>query len=641
MSEITDQLSELLAIWDDFAAANAQPSEEEERARREKEEEERRKKEEEAKREADRVAAKKKVEEMRRKKLEMQREKLEMELLKEQLEEAKIRRQEAERKTAAELEAKETLRKLQEEIDQMKEELGKRPSGARDFLQQQMEKEEKGREELEKEAEKKREEAEARVEAKRQELKAGEAKVKAAQDKLKAQADKNAAKLKANESVIRAKLVDKEQEIADAEKKLKETQQRIEKEKAELKKQQATGMEAFKKNLKENAVKMIEEENKRKVEEAQAQVDAIRAECDSQMAEMQVELDAALAEAAAARDNDIIQEVARLKGLYEKESKERKKLYNDLVDLKGNIRIYVRVRPAQGFDPGTDATIRTPTDEMLIVNNPDGKPKNFDFDKVFGPKITNAQIFDETIPLLSSAVDGYNVLIFCQGNLRSGKSHTTMGTSDDPGLARRAAAELMKLIKEKEEMGGDKIEVTGSIIEYAGDAFKDLSSGSSAGAVTSSGTLQKLADLSETPVASEDDISALLDKAESAPKAGDGKTCAFIISFIIKATNPAGAATFSKLSFMELPGAPPEKGGDAIPITKMLAALGDVIFKLAKKDKNVNFKASQLTNFFSDSIGGKAKTLMICHLIPTTGVAAETWQTMQYAMKAKGVEMKK
>lgn len=79
-----------------------------------------------------------------------------------------------------------------------------------------------------------------------------------------------------------------------------------------------------------------------------------------------------------------------LKKKYLDESSERKRLYNEVIELKGNIRVFCRCRPinqaevANGsssvveFDPSQE-------NELQIVSS-DSSKKQFKFDHVFKPE---------------------------------------------------------------------------------------------------------------------------------------------------------------------------------------------------------------------------------------------------------------
>lgn len=119
----------------------------------------------------------------------------------------------------------------------------------------------------------------------------------------------------------------------------------------------------------------------------------------------------------------------------------RRALHNQVQELKGNIRVYVRVRP---FLPG-DAVSEEDADDSMgagapgaaIACAPDGasltiippaprgtkegparrveKPMGFAFDTVFGPRTTQEDVFNEVQHLVQSALDGYNVCLFSYG----------------------------------------------------------------------------------------------------------------------------------------------------------------------------------------------------------------------------------
>ena len=52
---------------------------------------------------------------------------------------------------------------------------------------------------------------------------------------------------------------------------------------------------------------------------------------------------------------------------------------------------------------------------MSITIGLKGKPKDFNFDSIFGETSTQEDVFEETKRLMQSAIDGYNVCIFAYG----------------------------------------------------------------------------------------------------------------------------------------------------------------------------------------------------------------------------------
>ncbi|KAK6121063.1 hypothetical protein DH2020_045192 [Rehmannia glutinosa] len=114
---------------------------------------------------------------------------------------------------------------------------------------------------------------------------------------------------------------------------------------------------------------------------------------------------------------------------YQKVLEENRKLYNQVQDLKGNIRVYCRVRPFLPGQPNGLSTVEDVSDSNITIITPPkfGKgKKTFTFNKAFGPSSSQEEVFADTQPLIRSVLDGYNVCIFAYGQTGSGKTFTMM-----------------------------------------------------------------------------------------------------------------------------------------------------------------------------------------------------------------------
>lgn len=60
-------------------------------------------------------------------------------------------------------------------------------------------------------------------------------------------------------------------------------------------------------------------------------------------------------------------------------------------------------------------------------------------------------VFAETLPVITSCVDGYNVCILAYGQTGSGKTYTMMGSKDNPGVNIRS--ELLRVFRCESEPG--------------------------------------------------------------------------------------------------------------------------------------------------------------------------------------------
>lgn len=181
---------------------------------------------------------------------------------------------------------------------------------------------------------------------------------------------------------------------------------------------------------------------------------------------------------------DALAETNEAKEKLRKEETLRRKLHNQVQELKGNIRVFCRVRPPLNFEPESDiAQIAFPDNaedcKEIAVMGPEErsslgtvsrKQNAFSFDRVFGPGNQNADVFEEISQLVQSALDGYNVCIFCYGQTGSGKTHT-MSSAD--GMIPRAVHQIYDTAKSLEEKGWTYT-MEGNFVEVYNENLNDL-----------------------------------------------------------------------------------------------------------------------------------------------------------------------
>eukprot|EP01071_Lankesteria_metandrocarpae_P009019 Lankesteria_metandrocarpae@DN5112_c0_g1_i3.p1 len=142
-----------------------------------------------------------------------------------------------------------------------------------------------------------------------------------------------------------------------------------------------------------------------------------------------------------------------------------RRLYNCLQDLKGNIRVFARIRPLLDHERGVagggevdyfikdDTSLTIRTERQNVTGTSDLKEDyTFILDRTFDSSAAQAQIFDEISQLVQSAVNGCHVCIFAYGQTGSGKTHTMEGPEDciieaDHGMIPRAVNMIFSSIK--------------------------------------------------------------------------------------------------------------------------------------------------------------------------------------------------
>eukprot|EP00435_Cladocopium_sp_Y103_P061672 s376_g23.t1 len=95
---------------------------------------------------------------------------------------------------------------------------------------------------------------------------------------------------------------------------------------------------------------------------------------------------------------------------------------------------------------------------------------SFDFDHIFRPEASQAEVFEEISLLVQSALDGYRVAILAYGQTGSGKTYTMLGpseeASEDPGVLPRTVEQLKR--------NGWEFEVSASMAEVYNENVVDL-----------------------------------------------------------------------------------------------------------------------------------------------------------------------
>nr|XP_025879118.1 kinesin-like protein KIN-14D isoform X3 [Oryza sativa Japonica Group] len=345
---------------------------------------------------------------------------------------------------------------------------------------------------------------------------------------------------------------------------------------------------------------------------------------------------------------------------------ENRKLFNEIQELKGNIRVYCRIRP---FRPGEDdksSSVEYIGDNgELVLSNPtkQGKEggKNFTFNKVFGPITTQDAVFKDIQPLIRSVLDGYNVCIFAYGQTGSGKTYTMMGpekaTEKEWGVNYRALNDLFNISHDRRDTITYELGV--QMIEIYNEQIRDLlGSGGVQKKLGIQNTIQPnglaVPDATMCPVTSTSHVIELMqtghdNRAMSATALNERSSRSHsVVTIHVRGQDlKTGNTLRGALHLVDLAGSERvdrsavtgDRLKEAQHINKSLAALGDVIFSLSQKNAHVPYRNSKLTQVLQTSLGGHAKTLMFVQVNPDVSSYTETLSTLKFAERVSGVEL--
>jgi len=309
------------------------------------------------------------------------------------------------------------------------------------------------------------------------------------------------------------------------------------------------------------------------------------------------------------------QQVEDITKKYRAEVLQRKLLYNKVQELRGNIRVFIRIRNDERLNKTTNI-FEYPSSTELLVTTLQGDKQLMDFDRVYGPSASQETVFEDTRPIVMSCVDGYNVCIMAYGQTGSGKTFTMMGPSSNMGVNRRALRELFELCNKCEEV---QYSIKVSLMEVYNEKIYDLLTGqrgSSLEVHQSANGSTYVAGLSEETVVCVEDMESVFLRGHANRSVAatacnsDSSRSHSIMQIIVSGYNHISKMTsVGKLMLVDLAGSErvskSEVSGpqlvEAAAINKSLSALGQVFKSLATNAPHVPYRNSKLTHILQVS----------------------------------------
>ncbi|GAB0188919.1 centromere-associated protein E [Grus japonensis] len=325
---------------------------------------------------------------------------------------------------------------------------------------------------------------------------------------------------------------------------------------------------------------------------------------------------------------------------------------------EGAVTVCVRVRPLIDRENALEDKVSLHwKSENNTVSEVNGT-KVFNYDRVFHSSDNTQQLYEGVaVPIIQSAVQGYNGTIFAYGQTASGKTYTMMGNEDSVGIIPKAIQHVFKIIC---EIPDREFLLRVSYMEIYNETITDLLCDTRKkkplGIREDVNRNTYVEDLIEEVVVAPKQVMEWIRKGEKNRHYGETKMNEHssrshtIFRMIIESrerSDPAnancdGAVMVSHLNLVDLAGSEraSQTGSEGVRlkegcnINRSLFILGQVIKKLCDDPSGfINYRDSKLTRILQNSLGGNAKTVIICTITPAS--FDETLSTLQFANTAK------
>ncbi|ELP93602.1 hypothetical protein EIN_063470 [Entamoeba invadens IP1] len=340
--------------------------------------------------------------------------------------------------------------------------------------------------------------------------------------------------------------------------------------------------------------------------------------------------------------------------------------------MKSGVIVGIRIRP-QNDSEINDSCVKAANKTTLVYFSSEKDFENFNFDFVADQDSTQEQLFTTVgIPLVDTALSGYNSSLFAYGQTGSGKTFTTFGDCDKEelrGIIPRSLKYLFERLNNQNE-GGVISSVSCSMVEIYNENLIDLIDKTKSEISVScvGGVPGETLKPRKLPVNNPEQVSvtnwestwAIIQRGykmrhTSATLSNDHSSrshCVFTV-FITKqnnSQNSQSSTTTSKLTFVDLAGSERQsktqtKGEtlkEAGNINKSLVTFGRVIHGLVQQSEGkecfIPYRDSKLTQLMRDSLGGNCKTFIIGTVSPSMSAIRETSSTIKFCFSSRNIQ---
>ncbi|PIA44635.1 hypothetical protein AQUCO_01700315v1 [Aquilegia coerulea] len=369
-----------------------------------------------------------------------------------------------------------------------------------------------------------------------------------------------------------------------------------------------------------------------------------------------------------ALEETVVNLEGELKGLKLKQrslDEKRREALNKILDLKGSIRVFCRVRPYISTDRKRYRDPICIRSEKVVIRSSTIK-KEFSFDTVFSQEASQDDVFMEVEPILRSALDGNNVCILAYGQTGTGKTFTMEGTNEQPGIVPRALEQIFCLAAQDNSVS---YTFSMSMLEVYMGSLRDLLapkphhrlhetvSKCNLNIQSDLNGFVKVEGLTDVGLSDFTQASRWYTKGKRARstawtnvnESSSRSHCLARITIRRSGSMDGSKAEVCKLWMVDLggserclkTGATGQTLDEGKAINLSLSALGDVIAALKRHRSHVPYRNSKLTQILKDSLGDGSKVLMLVHVSPCEEDVGETTCSLIFAKRVRAVESNK
>ncbi|KAH0540874.1 kinesin-like protein KIF19 isoform X2 [Cotesia glomerata] len=334
------------------------------------------------------------------------------------------------------------------------------------------------------------------------------------------------------------------------------------------------------------------------------------------------------------------------------------------------LMVVVRIRPL-GQDEAGPRVLHAINNKMVMVDDLEtdkqkrASPKQYLYDLVLGEDSSQEAVYEGTTKsLVQDIIDGYNATVFAYGATGAGKTHTMVGSAEEPGVMVRALNDIFLAAR---RLSNDvDVEVIMSYLEIYNENIRDLlnpNTGYLELRDDSRGRNIQITGLTEVSINSTEEVMKLLHQGNKArtvePTAANetsSRSHALLNVVVKQTTRPSSSRDLrhrarvkqGKLFMIDLAGSERAKQTknqgkrlqEGAHINRSLLALGNCITALSGGARYVNYRDSKLTRLLKDALGGNCRTVMIAHVSPSGIHREESKNTLMYADRANRITTK-